>query len=150
MADVLIEWQNRLGVGDITTAGADLGIDPTGLETAVLMSLFTDRRANEDDLPPGEFDRRGWWGDALSDVGDEIGSHLWLLGREKQLPSVLVRAEGYANEALAWMLSDGIVREIQVMAEWVSDGFLGIRVEITLPDRSAAEFQFSIEVPSAL
>lgn len=150
MADILLQWQNQLGVGDITTVGADLGIDPTGLETAVLMSLFTDRRVEDDDLPPGEFDRRGWWGDALSETGDEIGSHLWLLSREKQLPSVLVRAEGYAQESLAWMVTDGVVRETEVMAEWVADGFLAIRVQLRLPDRSAAEYQFSIEVPGAL
>ena len=150
MADILLAWQNRLGVGDITVVGADLGIDPTGLETAVLMSLFTDRRVEDDDLPPGEFDRRGWWGDALSETGDEIGSHLWLLSREKQIPSVLVRAEGYAQESLAWMVNDGVVRETEVMAEWVEDGFLGIRVQLRLPDRSAAEYQFSIEVPGAL
>lgn len=70
-----------------------------GLMTAVIISLFTDARAHDDDPLPDErvgvsSDRRGWWGDCLPDAQGEqtlesIGSRLWLLWREKDLDSVV-------------------------------------------------------------
>jgi phage gp46-like protein len=72
-----------------------------GLETAVLLSLFSDRIARQDDVLPSGDDRRGWWADAYAEIeGDAWGSRLWLLSREKQTASVLRRAEEYASEAL--------------------------------------------------
>lgn len=113
-----------------------LGED-AGLETAVILSLFTDRRAEDGDaLPGGSDDKRGWWGDTYAEVaGDRFGSRLWLLSREKQTQSVLVRAKRYAEEALAWLIEDGIARAVNVSAEIVSQGVLGLGIEII---RSAA------------
>ena len=82
-----------------------------GLQTAVIISLFTDRRAEPDDTLPAEAsDKRGWWGDAIAVQvngrtveDDRIGSRLWLLSREKQLASVVERARQYCKEALASM-----------------------------------------------
>ena len=51
-----------------------------GLRSAVLISLFTDRRAEPGDVPEGE-DPRGWWADVLGEEGDRIGSRLWLIDR---------------------------------------------------------------------
>ena len=91
MADIALTWNNDIGAGDLCVVGADLLADD-GLETAVLLSLFSDRRAREEEIPPGQTWRRGWWGDLLADDQDQIGSKLWLLEREKQSPTVLVRA----------------------------------------------------------
>ncbi|WP_200894101.1 phage GP46 family protein [Xanthomonas sp. MUS 060] len=51
------------------------------LVRAVLISLFTWRRANADDtLPDPRGFRMGWWGDTYPVVAnDRIGSRLWLL-----------------------------------------------------------------------
>ncbi|WP_241085111.1 phage GP46 family protein [Candidatus Vondammii sp. HM_W22] len=49
---------------DLTTLDVDLAAND-GLHSAVLVSLFTDRRAANDDLlPSSALDRRGWWADA--------------------------------------------------------------------------------------
>lgn len=100
-----------------------------GLETAVILSLFTDRRARQDDpLPDGSEDRRGWWADAYhpaplgappGEGNDLIGSRLWLLEREKDTQEVVNRARDYAEEALQWLVEDGIAEQIEVMAGWV-------------------------------
>lgn len=123
------------GYFDVAVSGYDLASD-TGLQTAVIISLFADRLANEDDtLPDGGDDRRGWWGDSLAEVdGDRIGSRLWLLAREKHLPSVAARARQYAAEALQWLVDDGIARDVVVTAEFVRMGVLGLGIEITRPD----------------
>jgi phage gp46-like protein len=74
----------------------------------MLMSLFTDRQARDDDvIPDGPNDPRGWWGD--TNPLHPIDSRLWLLDRSKQTQEVLARAHDYIVEALQWMLDDGVL-----------------------------------------
>ena len=124
--------------GDITQIGFELATDDS-LETAVVVSLFTDRRANGDDvLPDPAGGLRGWWGDSFAaKYGDKIGSRLWLLSREKQLPAVVSRAREYAEEALRWLVEDGIAKRVTVTAEIVRQGVLGLRIVIDRPDSPA-------------
>ncbi|NDV21012.1 hypothetical protein GO013_16515 [Pseudodesulfovibrio sp. JC047] len=130
--------------------GADLTLEDLqlvrddGLKTAVILSLFVDRRAKADDvLPDNSGDRRGWWADAYPEVaGDEIGSRLWLLSREKQLPSVRMRAREYAQEALDWMVGDGVAESVSVDTWWVRTGVLGLLVRIFRPDAPALDYKF--------
>ena len=87
------------------------------LVRAVIISLFTWRRAKADDDLPGD-QRMGWWGDNFASVpGDQIGSRLWLLARAKLLPDTLARAKEYAEEALAWLGQDGVAARVEVQAE---------------------------------
>jgi phage gp46-like protein len=140
-----LDWNPATLSGDLAReAGGRLADDPT-LRTSVILSLFLDRRARSDDAAP-DGDRRGWLGDALSPVtGDRIGSRLWLLRREKQLPETLRRAEDYAREALVWLIEDGLASGITVAAEWVAMGLLGLRVEIdTLAGRRSEIFGMRI------
>lgn len=130
--------------------GADLALEQfalaadDGLETAVILSLFTDARASNDDpLPFGESDRRGWWADAFPSVDrDRIGSRLWLLRREKQTQDTLNRAREYAEEALAWLIADGVARSVEVESFIVRNGVLGLSVVIQRPDASIARFRY--------
>lgn len=91
------------------------------LDTAVAISLFTRRRAEQDDvLPEPNSDREGWWADGLGPNdpdGDKIGSRLWLLNRSKASQRVLNLAKTYAEEALAWLVEDGIASEVTVSVE---------------------------------
>ena len=141
MTDAAVQWRNDGGYADLRIAGADLAADD-GLGAAVVISLFTDARAAPDELPEGDADRRGSWHDGLNDAGDETGSRLWLLRREKQTSDVPPRAAGLAGEALQWMIDDGVARAVDTFAEWAARGVLALRVAITLPDRSLREFQF--------
>jgi phage gp46-like protein len=132
-----------------------------GLETAVIISLFTDRRANADDvLPDGGDDRRGWWGDGWPDVDrDKIGSRLWLLSREKDMRQVVNRAREYARESLQWLIDDGVARQVEVSAGWVdrisgaltdsktatsADSLLGLNATIYRKSGAAAKYQFAL------
>jgi phage gp46-like protein len=132
---------------------ADGLVTDSGLATAVLISLFTDRRADPDDtMPDGETDRRGWWGDVVPLVaGYPIGSRLWLLARSKDLPEVLVLAKAYAEEALAWMIAAGAASRVEVEAVTQHRGLLQLNVRITRPARPDAEtyqFQWSALSPA--
>lgn len=128
----------------------DYRIDPPGLaeddglQTAVIISLFTDRRARADDALPGaEDDRRGWWADAYPEVaGDEIGSRLWLLARAKQTDETLNRARDYALEALQWLVEDGVASTVNVTATWVQPGALELQAQVVKPDDAQIDYRF--------
>jgi phage gp46-like protein len=116
-----------------------------GLETAVLLSLFSDRRALADDKLPTGDDRRGWWADAYADdEEDHWGSRLWLLSRSKQTTSVLRDAERYAQEALAWMVKDSVVQSVVCSAEIIRDSVLGLTVTMTRGSNMATKYRFEV------
>ena len=119
-------------------------VEDDGLETAIIISLFTDRRANADDvIPDGSTDRRGWFGDIFNEVEhDKIGSRLWLLAREKQLQSVIIRAREYAEESLEWLIDDGVADAVVVVASNPRSGILGLEVAITRPLQPVIQYRF--------
>lgn len=95
------------------------------LATAILISLFTDATASSDDGPLPDGDPRGWWGAA------DIGSKLWLRGREKQQPALLLTVRDDIRRALAWLIDDGVAADVAVETEFTRPGMLGARVTIT-------------------
>lgn len=146
MGDIALIWSEE-NAGDILAADFDLQTDE-GLQTAILVSLFTDARASDDDnLPAGETNRRGWWGDVAQEVpGDVIGSRLWLLFREKKLAEVIVRANEYAREALKWLVDDKVASRVDVMAEAIRVGesdVLAIEVVVYRPHGEAVRFRYN-------
>ena len=79
--DLALSFDNEAGIGDLVIENDDLKIDE-GLETAVLISLYTDARVSDEELPAEEAQKRGWWGDIYPDIpNDQIGSKLWLKAR---------------------------------------------------------------------
>lgn len=115
---MIIPGEGLPPIFDLALAATDLQSDE-GLESAVIISLFTDRRANDDDaMPDGSNDMRGYWGDVYPDVTDDlIGSRLWLLWREKITQSLLVRVEEYARESLQWLLDDEVASQVDISVE---------------------------------
>ena len=106
----------------------------------MLLSLFTDRRSEDED---GERpDRRGWWADGLAEDGDRFGSRLWLLAREKETAAVLSRAEEYAREALAWLVEDLVAERVEVAASIPRRETLALVVTIYRPTQDPARYRF--------
>lgn len=130
---------------DTLVAMNDL-VSEDGIRTAVIISLFTDRRANDEELPENEKSKRGWWGDLFPDVeGDQIGSKLWLLSREKRTNETLNRAIDYAEEALGWMTDDGLADSVSVGADFDASGFLILTCLIQKPDDSNLTYRFKVK-----
>ncbi|TKA91802.1 hypothetical protein FAZ79_00410 [Guyparkeria sp. SB14A] len=148
MTDLALTFGSEGRDFDVIQQDADLATED-GLRSAVLVSLFTDRRAAEDDaLPDGTDDRRGSWQDSYLDrQNDRQGSRLWLLKRAKQTAENATRAREYAEEALAWLVEDGVATAVRAQAEWVRRGVLQLTVRITLPDGSPFDdvFTYSTE-----
>lgn len=126
MADVLpttgsvpMRYDNEIMEADIQVDSNGIIRLDDGLETAVMISLFTDRLAEEgDDYQPGVAGaRRGYWGDVLFDDDMRWGSRLWLLDRSKRTNQSLIRAVDYAKEALQWMIDEGIFTDSDLTVE---------------------------------
>lgn len=112
-------------------------VSGSDLVTSVLISLFTDAQAGTDDvISDGSGDPRGWWGGA-------IGSKLWLRERSKQTATVLALVKNDIEQALAWMITDGIVAAIEVTTEWTRPGMLGALVVLKRSDGARAAMNFS-------
>jgi len=112
-----------------------LGLDATQpLVRAVVVSLFTWRRANRDDALPAE-QRMGWWGDTFAPIeNDRIGSRLWLLSRAKLTQDTASRAREYALEALQWLIDDGVASKVEVDVERLGQQTLALAVRIYKSD----------------
>ena len=137
MADISTVWDVQRTRGDWVLLGPVLesGDD---LQTAVLISLFTDRLALPSDPTP-EGDRRGWWGD---DPKYPIGSRLWLLDRVKGPLDVPQRAQDYAAEALQWLIDDGVVARFDIVAQWITPDRLDLTITANRSDGSRVAMKF--------
>jgi phage gp46-like protein len=142
--DIYILWDNVNAHGDWALADGDLqsGQD---LETACLVSLFTDKLATADFVPTdGTTDRRGWWADPYNDA--PLGSNLWQLERAHKTRNTLGLAQRYASDALQWMVTDGLAQAVAVDTQWLTPSgagtFLAIRIVITQPDGSMTRFTY--------
>ena len=143
--DVALEFSTQGREADLVLTGADLKVEPS-LNTALLISLFTNARADQDArLSTEDSDRRGWWGDTFAEVpGDQIGSRLWLLRREKLTEQLRAKAEREVELALLWLVQDGIAAGIEVSSEIQKPDRLALLVIVERPDASRVEFDFAL------
>ena len=109
------------------------------LVRAVVISLFTWRRAATDD-PLDDDERYGWWGDSYpSSADDRIGSRLWLLRRVKLTADTRRDAEFYARESLQWLIEDDDVDDIEILSEQAGANRLNLRVILTISSGARLE-----------
>lgn len=148
--DIATFWSPPDGRGDWLQSGPLL-VSGHDLETSVLISLFTDRRADPDDaIADGSGDPRGWWGDLYEPT--PIGSKLWLLDRAKKTEATRQRAQDYIEDALAWLVDDGIAAAVRVTVQWQaqlqgsgadpSRGFLAAAIEVDEPSGRGVVFNY--------
>lgn len=94
--------------GQRVSASAQLDM----LTRAVVISLFTWRRAEPDDNADVPM---GWWGDSFpAEQNDRYGSRLWLLQRSKLTNQLVQTVRVYIRESLQWLIDDGVVSRIDL------------------------------------
>ena len=140
MTDIALVFKPEYLDFDMMISGDGDLLGDEGLNTPMIVSLFTDRLAKTGDripdaLPGKPGDPRGWWGNEVETNADpdEIGSRLWLLNREKQLDETIRRAKQYAAEAAEWLKRDRLVDEVLTDARRAAEGWLEIVVECRNP-----------------
>lgn len=97
-------------------------------DTAIIVSLFTDARANESEVLEAA-KRRGWIGNERT-PGIEIGSKLWLLEQSRLTRSVMNQARDEARDALRWMVDDDLAVSIGNARAFQEEGKLLLEVTI--------------------
>ena len=115
MTDLTLAFAGvEIGTADLLMEAGGLATDD-GLRSAIIVSLFTDARADVDDTMPAHGDRRGWWGDVAPAADRDVtGSKLWLLDREKIVAKALASARDYATAALAWLTEDRVAASVEI------------------------------------
>lgn len=116
------------GYYDISFTDGDFTLTDS-FETAILMSLLCEVRADASEVPAPEH-RRGWWGNEVATVPNyQIGSKLWLLEQARNNQNTLNLAVNYVKNSLQWLEDDGYIKKIEVNGlQSISD----ITVEIKL------------------
>lgn len=141
--DIKLVWDSTRNRGDWALTSGDLVVDG-GLETAVLLSLFTDRVASSDFVPPAGSapDRHGWWGDSYEP--SPIGSRLWQLNRSVKTDgtTLLAMAQNFCAEALQWLIDAGVVANISISTAWIGPQAIGISITVARPQSPPATFNF--------
>ncbi|WP_334597494.1 phage GP46 family protein [Pseudomonas alvandae] len=111
----------------------------SALIRAVVISLYTWRRADTDD-PVDDDQLYGWWGDSYPAIADDpIGSRLWLLRRVKLSDATQRDAEFYAAEALRWLIDDGHVLDVSISSNRADTNRLNLGVILTIADGTRLE-----------
>jgi phage gp46-like protein len=133
MSDIGLTWQTKYGAADFTLYQNDYTADE-GLETSIMLSLFTDAGK--------------WWGDGVPvSAGDSFGSRLYELAREKNTAAVVLRAPELVREALAWLVSDQVASAVDCTAEALplEDGnaMLALAITVHRPTVAPAVYRFA-------
>lgn len=109
----------------VLSADFDIRIDDTGdietadfFDTAILYSLFGERRAAADEVVDAQL-RRGWIG---NDADFENGSKLWLLSQARLTRNNLNRIEDEAKKGLQWLVDDGFAVAIDDVTVTLASG----------------------------
>jgi phage gp46-like protein len=132
---------------ELVLVAGGVGVPPAGwreqpLIRAVLISLFSWRRANADDVLPFGNDRQGWWADEPQAPGNALGSRLWLLSRTTLSASTPKLADAYALEALDWMLDEGVCTRLEVTAQRMGLDELGISLVVVRDGAALLDVRF--------
>jgi len=124
MPDIAILPATIGAQGDVAYVGADIVTD-SGLETAVYLSLFTD--AQDPDTGQG-----GYWGDSVDD--QPSGSLLWTKARTVISPALPGELERICEDALQWLVDEGIAESIAVQATITGQFSVAIGITIVQND----------------
>lgn len=98
---------------NITTNDADT---VEGFETDIIVSLFTNARADESEISE-PLRRGGWWGNVLNPQGYELGSKNWMLERETMTNKTTADAQRFTTNSLRWMLSQSVIKAFNVIVK---------------------------------
>jgi len=105
--------------GDIETSQS--------LDTAILMSLLAEQRADATEVPESK-NRRGWSGNE-STPDFEMGSKLWQFEQARVTGSNLAAMGVIMRNSLQWMIDDNIALDATVSAVFKSSA---VQAQVTL------------------
>lgn len=140
--DIRLTWNPATGTADINMIGPSLELGHD-LETATLVSLWTDQTADPGDILPTSpnHDPRGWWADAYN-TPDQIGSKLWQIFNRIRNQQTLNDAQDFAVKSLQWMIDDGVAASVSVAPSFFGSAGIALAIAITEPSGSVTRFSY--------
>lgn len=110
-----VKFNNSKGYYDISLDNNGNISTTNGLDTAILLTLFTDARADDSEVQEA-INRRGWWGNAFSPfVDSNVGSKIWLLANDTPTSDTKALATSYARQACQFLIDGGYVDNLNVV-----------------------------------
>ncbi len=110
-----------------------------GLDTALLMTVFERRRADQSEIAQPE-QRGGWLGNDLLAIADfEIGSKNWLLYQAAATQATLNFAKAWNLEAAQWFVDDAIVDNVEVQSFYDKISDLNIAIIFIQSDKTVTK-----------
>ena len=108
--------QDSNGDWDIDFANGDFELTD-GLDTAVYMSVFCEKRASSSQVSEPNLRRGHFTNEFSKKEGYQVGSFFWLYTEQaKNIDSNLRLIEGAIGDGLAWMIEDNIFSKTKVQA----------------------------------
>lgn len=123
---------SSVSIFDIAIENGDMK-QGDSLKTAVCMSLFCDARS-----PTRS--GGGWWADSLN--GYSCGSQIWSMSGKKLTSENLALIKKYAENALQWMITDGVASSVAVSAAREGIDRMALSVTIRKPDGMQKSYKF--------
>lgn len=145
MTDILLT--NEKGYYDFEIENGEI-ITTAGFETSIILSLFSDKRADVSEVPEIEL-RHGWWGnlilrDILNKPFFEIGSKLWLTYQARSDQTTLNFMKHYIEEALIWFIEEQYVKSITVDVQKETDRKVFVKIVLILNNNLLLESVFEL------
>ena len=126
----------------------DIAVDSNGdietedaFDTAIIVSLMTDARADESEVPASE-NRRGWIGNE-STPGIQMGGKLWLFYGARVTSRIQSQLEDAARESLQWFITDDYALAVSAEAS-ISSTTVTLTVAIDRPNAKPDQRYFEI------
>jgi len=127
---------------DISFVNGDFALTD-GMETALLMSVFCEKRASASEIPAPEL-RRGWWGNTVYGFDNyEIGSKLWLLEQARRDNITLGLAKTFTADCFQWLIEDNNAQGINVDSSFIVNG-IRIDVDIVISQNKTISKSFDL------
>lgn len=136
--------QDNDGIFDLIIENGDFQLTE-GFETALLVSLFSDRRAYQDEIAD-PVKRRGWIGDLVSELpGDRIGSGLWFYEQSRLTKDDENGVRDEAEKSLSWAVADNWITHAQAQTMQVpSKRTLKLNISLTMIDGGVSSYAFEV------
>lgn len=133
----------------IESGTTDVVRDP-GLETALVIAIFTNASANDDDELPDDNDTRGGhFSETIT--GQPFGSRLWLLRRSNITQDTLERAREYTEEAIKRHLVDeGMAKGYEVEVSKAGTNRVHFKITLIGLDKQKLVYEYYINWQSQL
>lgn len=142
MQDILIEKDND-NLYDISFEDGDFKLTD-GLDTAIVLSLFTDGRADSSEVSEPIL-RRGWIGNEQNENEDDyFGSKLWLLEQARINNDTSNRVTSFSQDALSWMINSDYAKKLDINSEISDKDKIRINIVFTTINNKTESRQYKL------